>query len=82
MLIIMENKEEIFRAWLKKYVKEDKKITGRELSQKLGVTPPTVTAWHSGRKNEKGKKYFPHIPDEIQNKIEEITGIPEHQILK
>jgi len=77
----MENKEEIFRAWLKKYVKEDKKVTGRQLSKRLNVTPPTVTAWHSGRKNYKGEKYFPHIPFDVQKKIIEMVGIPEDQIL-
>lgn len=81
MLIIMENEEEIFRAWLKKYVKEDKKITGLEISKRLKVTPPTVTAWHSGRKNYKGEKYFPHIPFNAQEKIIEITGVNHDQIM-
>lgn len=82
MLLIMENEEEIFRAWLKKYVKEDKKITGRKISKKLNVTPPTVTAWHSGRKNYKGEKYFPHIPFEAREKIIKITGVSHNQIFK
>lgn len=82
MLIIMENDEEIFRAWLRKYVKEDKKITGVEISKKLKVPPPTVTAWHSGRKNYKGVKYFPQIPFDVREKIVEITGVSSEIIMK
>ena len=82
MLKIMENETEIFRAWLKKYVKNDKQLTGLEIAQATGVKPPTVTAWHSGRKNDKGKLYYPRIPFKAIEAIVKLSKIPYKQILE
>jgi len=82
MLKIMENEQEIFRAWLFKIVKKDKTITGRELAAQIGVKEPTLTAYHSGRKDEAGEKKFPVIPFDKRKLILKITETAHEQMMK
>jgi len=82
MLKIMENEEEIFRAWLKKHVKYDRVITGTKLAKLIGVPGPTITAYHSGRMNDNGERKFTRIPYSVRKKISEVTNTPYEEILK
>lgn len=78
----MENKTELFRAWLRKYVKEDRKITAVELADKLGMTDSVrISHYHSGRVDH-GNRTYPKIPYKIMEQIVEIVGIPYEQILE
>jgi len=86
MLKNMEPEMEIFRAWLQKYVNEDKKITGVSLADKLKKkelksSKATVSAYVSGRLIY-GERKFTKIPFEIRQAISEIVNIPYKQILK
>lgn len=79
MLKNMENETEIFRAWLKKYVKIDRRITGSKLAEKIGVKPPQITHYHSGR-TDNGNRTYPEIPFEIKEAILEATQTPFHRM--
>lgn len=81
MLKIMENEVEIFRAWLKKYIKQDKKMKGAELASKVGLRPPQISHYHSGRVDN-GVRSFPHIPFEMRQSILEATGTSYDQMLE
>lgn len=73
---------ELFRAWLRKYVKEDRKITGKKLASKLGIKNSVrISHYHSGRVDN-GVRTFPNIPFEIRKKIVEITGVPYEEALE
>jgi hypothetical protein len=82
MLKIMEDEQKIFRAWLYKIVKKDKTITGRKLAKKIGVKEPTLTAYHSGRKDETGEKKFPVIPIDKRNAILSVTKTSDKEMME
>ena len=42
---IMENELEIFVAWLIKFIKNDKRITGKELALRIGCDPTTISSY-------------------------------------
>lgn len=44
-MVFMENETKIFVAWLIKYVKKDKRITGRKLAQKIECDPTTISSY-------------------------------------
>ena len=44
MITKMKNDTEIFVAWLVKYVKIDKQITGKKLAYLVGVDPSTISS--------------------------------------
>lgn len=77
----MENEQEIFRAWLYKIVKQDKIITGRELSAQVGIKEPTLSAYHSGRVIY-GERKFPVVPFEIRKAILKITKTSYEDMLE
>jgi len=45
----MEDESKLFVAWLIKLIKINKKITGKKLAEKVGVSQPTITGYMSGR---------------------------------
>ena len=86
MLKNMEKEMEIFRAWLQKYVNEDKKITGVTLAKKIKEkgfksSKATISAYVTGRLVNEERK-FTKIPIDVRKAIVEIVGITKDQILK
>ncbi|RLB86483.1 MAG: hypothetical protein DRH26_17195 [Deltaproteobacteria bacterium] len=81
MLKIMEDELKVFRAWLYKYVKKDKKITGKKLASLIGVSGPTLTSYHSGRTDE-GVTSFPNISFKKRKLILEATNTPHEEMMK
>lgn len=49
MLLCMDNEPKIFAAWLKKFIKDDKKITARALAKKISCDPTTISSYIRGR---------------------------------
>lgn len=49
MLIIMDNEPKIFAAWLKKFIKDDKKITAKALAKEINCDPTTISSYIRGR---------------------------------
>ncbi len=45
----MEDEQKIFSAWLKKYIKKDKKMTAKELAGKLKCDPSTISSYIRNR---------------------------------
>ena len=77
----MENEVEIFRAWLSKYLKVDKVITGAELAKKIGIPSPRLSQYHSGR-TDGGLRTFPTIPFDVREKILKAVDLPYEEVLK
>jgi len=77
----MENDVEIFRAWLRKYVKVDKKIKAKDLADKIGIPSPRISQYHSGRVDN-GVRTFPNISYDLRIKILEATGVRASEMLE
>lgn len=45
IMFIMENELEIFVAWLIKYIKDDKRITGKKLAGLVSCDPTTISSY-------------------------------------
>jgi len=43
------NETKIFVAWLIKYIKKDKRITGKELARRVGCDPTTISSYKRRR---------------------------------
>jgi hypothetical protein len=72
MFFLLESEMEIFRAWLRKVIKKDKnlvidgeRVPGKILARRLQISEAALTGYHSGRKNQKGERTFPKIPETI-----------------
>jgi transcriptional regulator with XRE-family HTH domain len=73
MLKIMENETEIFTAWLRRYLKKDKVLTGKKLASLIGCFPSTITSYLNKRTS----------PDfKVQAKIQRAVNIPRKKILE
>jgi transcriptional regulator with XRE-family HTH domain len=81
MLKFMENEEKIFRAWLKRHVKIDKKITGKKLSELTGIKGPSITSYHSGRVID-GERIWPTISFEKRVAILQATGVSYEEMIR
>jgi hypothetical protein len=81
MLKFMENDEKIFRAWLKKHVKIDRKITGKKLSERTGIKGPSITSYHSGRIID-GERVWPSIPFDKRVSILKATGVSYEDMMR
>lgn len=81
MVKTMENEEEVFRAWLYKFVKKDKIIKGNSLAKKIGVTNPTLSGYHSGRMID-GERKFPAIPFKVRQAILAATGVTHEEMME
>jgi len=77
----MENEMEIFRAWLKKAVKDDKIIKGNVLAKRLDIPATRISYYHSGRVDN-GTRTYPAIPFEIREKILKITNTPYDEMMQ
>jgi len=45
----MDNEPKIFAAWLRKFIKDDKKITAKALAKKINCDPTTISSYIRGR---------------------------------
>jgi hypothetical protein len=72
---------EIFRAWLRKYIKEDKRMKGKVLAALVGVSAQQMSYYHSGRVDN-GVRSFPNIPYKIRTKILETTDTSREEMLE
>jgi hypothetical protein len=89
MFFLMETEMEIFRAWLRKVIKTDKnlvidgkRVPAKILARRLQISEAALTGYHSGRKNPKGEKTFPKIPQAIQQEILRLTGTSREEMLR
>ena len=73
MLEIMEDESKFFVAWLIKFIKINKKITGKNLAEKIGVSQPTVAGYMSGRTKPNFK---------IRQAILKATGVSHEEMLQ
>lgn len=73
MLIIMDNEPKIFAAWLKKFIKDDKKITAKALAKKINCDPTTISSYIRGR-TQPGYN--------VRKAILEVTKISHEQMMK
>ena len=88
MFTFVETDMEIFRAWLRKVIKTDKnlvidgkRVPAKILAGKLNISEAALTGYHSGRKNAKGIRTFPKIPQAIQQEILRLTGTSREEML-
>jgi hypothetical protein len=89
MFVFVETDMEIFRAWLRKVIKTDKnlvingeRVPAKILARKLNISEAALTGYHSGRKNSKGERTFPKIPQVIQQEILRLTGTSWEEMLR
>lgn len=89
MFTFVETDMEIFRAWLRKVIKTDKnlvingeRVPAKILARKLNISEAALTGYHSGRKNSKGERTFPKIPQAIQQEILRLTRTPREEMLR
>ncbi len=72
MFICMENEPKIFAAWLKKFIKDDKKITAKALAKKINCDPTTISSYIRGR-TQPGY--------EVRKAILDITSVPHEKMM-
>ena len=77
----MEDEIKIFRAWLRKIVKEDKTIKGNVLAKRIEIPATRISYYHSGRVDN-GVRTYPMIPFEIREKILDITNTPSEEMMR
>ncbi|MEX1298697.1 MAG: hypothetical protein AB1Z81_06800 [Desulfotignum sp.] len=89
MFFLVETEMEIFRAWLRKVIKTDKnlvidgkRVPAKILARRLQISEAALTGYHSGRKNQKGVRTFPKIPQTIQQEILRLTGTSREEMLR
>ena len=81
MLKLMEDEGKIFRAWLKKYLRDDGGMTGRALAEKIGISAQRFSQYHSGRVDN-GLRTYPKIPDKIRQAILDATNTPYSEMFE
>jgi hypothetical protein len=89
MINSAQNETEIFRAWLRKVIKDDrnlmilgKKVPAKQLAKLLKISEAALTGYHSGRNNPKGERRFPKIPLNIQREILRLTGTSRDEMMR
>lgn len=70
---VMENKQKIFTAWLKRYIKIDKKTTGKRLAALIDVDPSTISSYI---------RYRTKPNSEIMESILKATKVDHDKMLK
>lgn len=75
MLKIMKNEEEIFRAWLKKYLNDGGGLNGKQLADAMDISSSRLSYIVKGRKKETGERYFPKFPFDLRQAALKATGV-------
>jgi transcriptional regulator with XRE-family HTH domain len=75
MLKIMKNDEEIFRAWLRKYLADNRGMNRKQLAKKLNMSASKLSYILTGRTKESGERYFQKFPFELRQEALAATGV-------
>lgn len=74
----IENEKNIFVEWLKKVIKIDNRITGKELAARLGVHPSTISGYLTGKRSGPGKAVRFKICEILGEDYSNVVGIEEY----
>ncbi len=72
--MLIKSEREIFVEWLRKAIKIDRLITGKELATRIGVDPSTISGYLTGKRNGPGAELRLKICEVLGKKYADIVG--------
>jgi hypothetical protein len=75
MLKIMKNEEKIFRAWLKRYLKDGGGLNRKQLAEKMDISASKLCYILTGRNRENGERYFQSFSFDLRQAALKATGV-------